>query len=83
MTTDKQVAVALLSTLVETPEAFPEGHLYASLMGTIDLETFQLAVIALKAAKLVESQGQYLIKATERARKLPWPADVKVVHCGH
>jgi hypothetical protein len=74
-TTARQLALALAETLAETGQPIIEGHAYARLMGQVDLDTFQAAVHALRAAGLVAVSG-HVMTATEElytaAEKAGW-----------
>lgn len=75
----KMLATVILSTLVETLEEVPEGHLYAACMERTDIGTFMRAISALAETGFIERHMGPTVRATAKARVLPWPAQIKVL----
>lgn len=57
--TDRNVLIAsiIVETLRETKESIPAGHLYAMLMGHVDLSTFQQILDWSVQQKLLKRNG--------------------------
>jgi len=65
----RKAAIILLQTVAECiKEAgeIPSGHLYAMLMGFIDLDTYNLVIESLQRAKLI-TVDKHLIKWAKEA----------------
>jgi hypothetical protein len=66
MATKQQVraafqAIAALADAIRELERVPSGHLYARVMGHIDLDTYESFIDKLVGAKLVERKGHELV----------------------
>jgi hypothetical protein len=64
--TREQIKAALelmvaVADSIRALDRVPSGHLYAHLMGQIDLQTFNLIISRLKGAGLIEEQNHELI----------------------
>ena len=65
MTKEKQMALKLAATvyeaIVEAGEAgIPSGHLYAILMGVVDLNTYNILIGTLTKHGFIKNQGHLL-----------------------
>ena len=62
-----EILKALASTIHESgPQGVPSGHLYASIMGTLDLQAYQRAIDILVRQGLVRESGHVLTSLIPR-----------------
>ncbi len=55
-------AVKALADAIRELGRVPSGHLYASIMGSVDLETYQAVIDILKRASLVSEDGAHELR---------------------
>jgi hypothetical protein len=60
---------AILETIAELPNGAPSGHLYAALMGRLELTDYQALVGIAKDAGLVQERG-HLLTMTPKGREM-------------
>jgi hypothetical protein len=55
-------AVKALADAIRELVSVPSGHLYASIMGSVDLATYQAIIDILKRADLVSEDGSNMLR---------------------
>ena len=60
---------AIITTIADMPEGAPSGHLYAGLMGQMDLSSYQLLIGVCKDAGLI-AESNHLITLTDKGREV-------------
>lgn len=69
----KTLCLVVLSAIADLSDGVmggvPSGHLYASLMGQMDLTTYQRIIETIKSAGWVTESG-HLLTATERGKAI-------------
>lgn len=71
MNKSQAIALSIIETLAEKTEGtgLPSGHMYAALMGLVELDQFQRILAGLEHVGLVNVSGHY-VTATPKARAM-------------
>lgn len=74
-----EIGIAILETLLKSPDGseIPEGHLYAPLMGKLNLDEFNIVIGSLVEMKLLVKKG-LLLSLGERGKELKAKIPAKV-----